>query len=70
LSEPHHALGKQFADLMLPALYVSVVGKTPGNLLEQVHLLGNFPEKQTSKVSGDPLGAELGFDAAIAEAFK
>jgi hypothetical protein len=46
------------------------VGKTPGNLLEQVHLLGNFPEKQTSKVSGDPLGAELGFDAAIAEVFK
>jgi len=66
----HHPLGKKLIDFMLSSVWVSVVGKTAGCLLEEIHFLGDLPNQKPSGVGGDALSGKLGLNAAISQAFK
>jgi hypothetical protein len=70
LHQSHHPLGKKMTDFMFTSVWVSVVGKTAGCLLEEVHLLGDLTNQKSSGVGGDTLSGKLGLNAAISQAFK
>ncbi len=55
---------------MLTSVWVSVVGKAVGRLLDETHLLGHLSNQKASGIGGDAFGGKLGLHAALAEAFK